>query len=104
VIGANVGAIAYQIRDGYNGYFFTTPQETADLVMHLLEDEQVAGIVGERGRNYVKDHFLLPDRMADMLMAIGMTMKNNGKSEVPTDSIISFHPWAKLSKWNNGSV
>ncbi|MEJ2739333.1 MAG: glycosyltransferase [Dehalococcoidia bacterium] len=103
VIGANVGAIAYQIRDGYNGYFFTSPKETADLVLHLLEDEQVAGIVGERGRNYVKDHFLLPDRIADMLMAINMTMRNNGKSEVPPDSIISFHPWAKLSKWSNST-
>jgi trehalose synthase len=104
VIAANVGAIAYQIRDGYNGYFFTSPEETAELVIHLLKDRQVADIVGERGRNYVRDHFLLPDRVADFLMAIGMTIRNNGASRVPSDSIISFHPWAKLSKWSQSTV
>jgi trehalose synthase len=104
VIGANVGAIAYQIRDGYNGYFFTTPEETAKLVQYLLEEPQVAGIVGERGKSYVRDHFLLPDRVADFLMAIGMAMRRNGNEKVPADSIISFHPWSKLGKWNQKPV
>lgn len=103
VIGANVGAIAYQIRDGYNGYFFTTPEETAKLVLYLLEDPQVAGIIGERGRSYVKEHFLLPDRIGDYLMAVGMAMQRDNSHKVPPDSIISFHPWSKLGKWNRNT-
>jgi len=98
VIAANVGAIPLQIRDGDNGYFYQTPNKTAQLVLHLLKDREAAQAVGERGRDYVADHFLLPDRAADYLMTIDMTINGVRARQMPTDCIISFHPWFKMSR------
>ena len=98
VIGADVGAIPLQIRDGDTGYFYQTPYQTAQRVLRLLENPEVARMVGERGREYVKEHFLLPDRIADYLMAINMITNGAVDKKFCTDCIISFHPWFKLSK------
>ncbi|MFB0559443.1 MAG: glycosyltransferase, partial [Dehalococcoidales bacterium] len=98
VIAAEVGAIPLQVRDGETGYFYRTPYRTAQMVLRLLENPEEARMMGEKGREYVKEHFLLPDRIADCLMAINMTMNEIGGKEAPPDCIISFHPWFKLSK------
>ena len=98
VIAADVGAIPLQIRDGDTGYFYQTPYLAAQRVLHLLENPESARMIGERGREYVEEHFLLPDRIADCLMAINMTINRAADKKIPTDSIISFHPWFKLSK------
>ena len=72
VISANVGAIPLQIRDGDTGYFYETPQKTARRGMHLLQNRKAAEALGQRGRTYVGEHFLLPARIADYLMAMDM--------------------------------
>ena len=54
--------------------------------------------MGERGKEYVKEHFLMPDRLADYLMTIDMAMNGVKSNQMPKDCIISFHPWFKLSK------
>jgi len=97
VIAADVGAIPLQIRDGDTGYFYQTPYLTAQQVLHLLEHPKAAKMMGERGRRYVEEHFLLPDRIADYLMAINMITSGAAGKKIWTDSIISFHPWVKLS-------
>ena len=98
VIAADVGGIPIQIRDGDTGYFYQTPNETAQMVLYLLEHPNAARIMGEKGRRYVKEHFLLPDRITDYLMAVEMTLNGALKKETSTDCIVSFHPWFKLSK------
>jgi trehalose synthase len=98
VIAAEVGAIPLQIRDGDTGYFYQTPYKTAQRVIYLLENSQVAEMVGKRGRRYVEEHFLLPDRIADCLMAVDMTMNHAGENKLCPDCIVSFHPWFKLTK------
>jgi trehalose synthase len=98
VIAANVGAIPLQIRDGDTGYFYETPQKTARRVINLLKNPRAAEAIGRRAKEYVGEHFLLPDRIADYLMAMSMAMKQNGKGPMPDDCIISFHPWFKMSK------
>ena len=98
VIAADVGAIPLQIRDGDTGYFYETPHKTAQKVIHLLEDPRAAEIIGKRGREYVGEHFLIPDRIADCLMAIDMTLNRRVDKKSYTDCIISFHPWYKLRK------
>jgi trehalose synthase len=103
VIAANVGAIPLQLRDGETGYFYNTPSRTALKVLYLLNNPRAADVLGRRGREYVGEHFLLPDRIADYLLAIDMTMSGNGHGKMPADSIVSFHPWFKLSKRGNGS-
>ena len=98
VIAADVGAIPLQLRDGDTGYFYSTPRKTAQRVTHLLKNPRTAKIVGRRGRAYVEEHFLLPDRISDYLMAIDIAMSTGQDKKIPADSIISFHPWFKLSK------
>jgi len=49
-------------------------------------------------REYVEQHFLLPDRIADYLMAINMVISGAVNKEVNAESIISFSPWFNLSK------
>jgi trehalose synthase len=98
VIAANVGGIPLQIRDGDTGYFYESPQKTGQRVMHLLKNPKAAALIGQRAKKYVGEHFLMPDRIADYLMAIEITMKRDGQRPMPSDSIVSFHPWFKMSK------
>jgi len=98
VIAADAGAIPLQIRDGYTGYFYQTPYLTARKVLHLLEDPEAAKRMGKRGRNYAMEHFLMPDRIADWLMAIHMVINKAVSKEACAECIISFHPWFNLSE------
>jgi len=98
VIGADVGAIPLQIRDGDTGYFYQTARKTAKKVIYLLEKPKAAEAMGKRGRQYVEQRFLLPGRIADYLMAINMIVSGAVNKEGSAESIISFHPWFKLSK------
>ncbi|GAH76963.1 unnamed protein product, partial [marine sediment metagenome] len=61
-----------------------------------------ARMTGERGREYVEEHFLLPDRIVDNLRAISMTVNGAVDKQICTECIISFHPWFKLSKRGGG--
>jgi trehalose synthase len=98
VIASDVGAIPLQIVDGHTGYFYETPKKTARKMLHLLDNPQAAMAIGEQGRRYVSEHFLLPDRIADYLMAVGMTLHLAKHKWMPKESIVSFHPWTKLGK------
>ncbi len=101
VVAASVGAIPLQIRDGDTGYFYETPQKTAHRITNLLKNPKAAAVLGQRARQYVGEHFLLPDRIADYLMAMDMAKNEDGHLPMPSDSIISFHPWFKMSKRRN---
>ncbi len=98
VIAGNVGAIPIQIRDGDTGFFYQTPYITTQKVLRLLEDPDAAKAMGERGREYVKEHFLMPARIADYLKAMDMTISGAVNKKDYADCILSFHPWVKLSK------
>ncbi len=98
VVAANVGAIPLQIRDGDTGYFYETPQKTARRVANMLKNPKAAEAFGQRAKEYVGEHFLMPDRIADYLNAMDMAVNSDGHHTMPNDSIISFHPWFKMSK------
>ena len=98
VISSNVGAIPLQIRDGDTGYFYNTAQKTAQKIIHFLENPEAAKLLGSRGKDYVKEHFLMPDRIMDYMMTIHMSTYKLANKKLPDDCIISFHPWFKLSK------
>ena len=98
VIAADAGAIPLQIRDGDTGYFYQSPRKTAKKVISFLERPKAAEAMGKRGREYVKQRFLLPDRIADYLMAINMVVSGAVNKEANADIIISFSPWFNLTK------
>ena len=102
LIGSDVGAIPLQLRDGVTGYYYETPKKTAQHVIRWLKNPRDAEIMGERGKRYVQEHFMLPDRIADYLMTIDMTMNGVKVRQMPRDVIISFHPWFKMSRRRDG--
>jgi trehalose synthase len=59
VIGGNVGGIRYQIEDGVNGFLVSSVEETADRIVRLLTDEELRRTMGARGRETVRERFLL---------------------------------------------
>ena len=94
VIASPVGGITQQVRDGEYGFFHYDVKGTAENIQYLLSHPRAAELMGRKGYLYVKDHFLMPDRLADYLKAIAMIQD----STLDEDSIISFHSWHKLDK------
>ncbi|MCP8310905.1 MAG: glycosyltransferase, partial [Candidatus Methylarchaceae archaeon HK01M] len=98
VIAANVGAIPLQIREGETGFFYQNPYKTAQKVIYLLEHPRVAQKIGEEGRRYVQENFLLPDRIADYLMAIDVTIYGALDKKIHNECVMSFSPWFRKVK------
>ncbi|MFP8955117.1 glycosyltransferase [Natrialbaceae archaeon A-CW3] len=69
VIGSNVGGIPLQVEDGRNGYLVEPDDvsSTADRVVTLLEDDDRRTTFGANGREHVREHFLLPRQLVDLL-------------------------------------
>lgn len=89
VVAGSVGGIPLQIRDGWNGYLVSTIQETADRVLHLLRDPDMAREVGARGKEFVREYYLLTRGVQDHLTAIDQVV--NGRITA-RDSVICYHP------------
>jgi trehalose synthase len=67
VIAGNVGGIKLQIENGFNGYLVNSVEETAEKVLHLLKNPKLAEQMGERGREKVKNEFLLNKHVENYL-------------------------------------
>jgi trehalose synthase len=67
VIGGDVGGIPQQIEPGKNGYLVSTIEETARLIIRLVEDPEKAISMGAHGHETVRQKFLLPRLMRDEL-------------------------------------
>ncbi len=67
MIGGNAGGIRIQIDDGQNGYLVSSPQECARRIVTLLQDNELASLIGAAGRASVRRRFLLPRLALDYL-------------------------------------
>lgn len=67
MIGGNAGGIRIQIDDGSNGYLVSSPQECARRIVTLLQDGELASLIGAAGRASVRRRFLLPRLALDYL-------------------------------------
>jgi len=54
--------------------------------------------IGKEGRKYVRENFLLPDRIADYLMAIYMTIYGSVDKKIYNECVVSFRPWFRKDK------
>jgi trehalose synthase len=93
VIAGNTGGITFQIKDGDTGYFYRNPKKSAQRVIQLLDNPEDAEAVGQRGRKYVQEHFVIADRLADHLMAIDMVMNSALGKKKHSECVTSFYPW-----------
>jgi trehalose synthase len=81
VIGGNAGGIASQIADGYNGFLVTPGErgvaEMAERLTHLLLHPTLAGVIGTRARESVRERFLITRGVWDELMLIKGMLQNS---------------------------
>lgn len=94
VVGGRVGGILLQIRDGWNGFLVSTVDETAERILHLLKNPKEAEEMGKRGREFVREHYLLPRGARCHLAAIHQLINGRITSK---RTILSYHPWIPLS-------
>ena len=67
VIGANVGGIRHQIRDGENGFLVDTIEQAAARIVQLIKDPKLRQKLGARARETVRERFLLTRPMEEWL-------------------------------------
>jgi len=81
VIGGNVGGIPAQIADGYNGFLVASGEagisEMADRIAYLLRHPTLAGVLGRRARESVRERFLMVRGVWDELMLVKSMLKNS---------------------------
>jgi trehalose synthase len=87
------GGIPFQIKSGDTGFFYQNPQITAQKIIYLLDNPQVAEKIGKRGRRYVQEHFLIVDRITDYLMSVVITINSTPGKRKLTECITGFYPW-----------
>jgi len=65
LIGGRAGGITLQIEDGRTGYLVDTVEQCAAHTIELLEDPDKARIMGETGRELVRENFLTTRELTD---------------------------------------
>jgi trehalose synthase len=76
VIGGNVGGIRYQIEDGMNGFLVSSIEEAAEHIVELIKDKKLRKEIGSRGRETVREKFLLTRYVEQYLDLFGAFDKN----------------------------
>ncbi len=71
VIGGNVGGIRHQIEDGVNGFLVDSVEEAADRIVRILKDPDLGRQLGQRGRETVRERFLMTRLMENWLDLTG---------------------------------
>jgi trehalose synthase len=66
-IGGDVGGIPLQIEDGVTGFLVTSVERCAERSMEILRDPELGRSLGRRGKEHVRQHFLMPRYLRDYL-------------------------------------
>jgi len=67
VVATAVGGIKLQVIDGKTGFLAGSIEETAARVKHLLDNPEIAKGLGERGKEWVRQNFLITRHLRDYL-------------------------------------
>ena len=71
VIGGNAGGIPHQIDHGVNGYLVDSPEQAATYIVELVNDPDKAAAMGARGREKVRENFLITRLLEQHLDLLG---------------------------------
>ncbi len=77
VVASNVGGISHQIIDGESGFLLPSSerQEFAKRVIELIKQPELGEKLGEKGRAYVRERFLITRLLSDHLDLLNDLMK-----------------------------
>ena len=67
VIGGDVGGIRHQIKDEWNGFLVSTPDQAAAKMVQLLENRRLREQIGSRAKESVRQNFLMSRLLEDWL-------------------------------------
>jgi len=67
LIGGNAGGIRVQINDGVSGFLISSPEECAQRLVELLQDQSLITPIGEAAKESVRQRSLLPRLAFDYL-------------------------------------
>src|SRR4051794_379027 len=67
VIGGDVGGIRHQIKDEWNGFLVSSPDEAAARMVQLLRDRGLRKQIGSRAKESVRQNFLMSRLLEDWL-------------------------------------
>ncbi len=67
VIGGNVGGIVLQVINHHTGFLVNTPEGTAHRIRYLLQHRGRTRMMGEKGREFVRENFLLTRHLREYL-------------------------------------
>ncbi|MCP3136059.1 glycosyltransferase [Pyxidicoccus xibeiensis] len=67
VIGGRVGGIPLQLPEDTGGILVSSVEECAEALLHLLRQPEEARLLGARGREHVRQNFLMPRLLRDHL-------------------------------------
>lgn len=67
VVAGKTGGLPLQAPPGVGGFLVTSVEETAEKILRLLQDPEEARRLAERGREHVKQYFLITRLLADEL-------------------------------------
>ena len=76
VIGGNTGGIRLQVINHHTGFLVNTPEGCALRVRYLLDNREKLREMGEKGRRFVRDHFLLTRHLREYLTMIVAVLRN----------------------------
>ena len=70
VIGGNVGGIRLQVVNYHTGFLVNTPEGAANRIRYLLQYPDKRQKIGETGRQFVKENFLITRHLLEYLTLI----------------------------------
>jgi trehalose synthase len=82
VIGGNVGGIRYQIENGVNGFLVSSIEEAAERIVQLLKDKKLRKEMGRKGRETVRENFLLTRYVEEYLDLFGAFEKKLSSARI----------------------
>ncbi len=86
-VGGRVGGIPSQIQEGETGWLVDSVEECAAACKEILADGPTAAMRGRRGKEYVRQHFLMPRLLRDWLALFNLLSGNDtGETQLVTAS------------------
>lgn len=89
VVGGNAGGIPIQVLDGQNGFLVDSVETCAERTSWLLEHADEARQMGARGREHVREHFLVTRDLEDHLQLFARTLQTTPPVEPRADLFLA---------------
>ncbi len=80
VIGGRVGGITLQIQDGVSGFLVNNVEDAAERVIRICRDPELAGCLGQAGRQRVRERFLITRLLEDWLTLLNEVVAQSAPS------------------------